>query len=230
MAHRIITCDQGSPEWFAARCGLVTASEFQVVMRQQGQKAGSESKTRRAYMMRLAGEVIAKETIETYQSAAMARGKAMEADIRQAYGFVHDVEPQLVGFIVNDEARAGCSPDSLVGDAGMLEIKTAQPNVLIEIILAGVVPTEHRAQLQGNLWIAEREWIDIRIDWPRMPAFERRVYRDDTFIAELEKAVRRFNEELDEIVQFVERYGRIGGDVGAQFKSSMPTIGGPPVF
>src|SRR6185312_8191995 len=95
------------------------------------------------------------------------RGKIMEDEARNFYAFTSAVEPERVGFIQN--GPRGCSPDSLIGASGMLEIKTALPHILIDRILKDDAPPEHKAQCQGNLWIAEREWIDLAIYWPRLP-------------------------------------------------------------
>jgi hypothetical protein len=101
-----------------------------------------------------------------------------------------------VGFVTNH--GAGCSPDSLIGDAGMLEIKTAAPHILIGRLLCDDFPPEHRAQCQGNLWVAEREWIDCLVYWPGMPPVVRRAERDEAFIKDLAAAVDQFNAELAE--------------------------------
>ena len=89
----------------------------------------------------------------------------------------------------------------------MLEIKTALPHILVERILQDDFPAEHRAQCQGNLWVAEREWIDAKIYWPKMPNFVKRAYRDEGYIANLSGAVNAFNDELSEIVSRLRRFG-----------------------
>lgn len=185
----IITCEQGSPEWFQARLGIPTASSFDAV------KAKGEGKTRRSYMMKLIGEIMTGEPMEGFSNAHMERGKEMETDARNLYTFHRDVEPVQVGFIRN--GRKGCSPDSLISTNGMCEIKTKLPHLQAEVLLADKLPAEHLAQCQGNLWVAEREWIDFVSYWPRMPLFVKRVYRDDAYIAMLEKEIDRFLAEMD---------------------------------
>lgn len=188
--------EQGTEDWFRARMGIPTASEFSTVMA-KGIKGG-ESKTRRTYMLRLAGEILTGEPAETYSNGHMERGKVMEAEAREHYAFITCVEPEQVGFIRNGEK--GCSPDSLVGDVGMLEIKTALPHILIDKLLRDDFPPEHKAQTQGALWVAEREWIDLVVYWPKLPLFSKRAYRDETYIKTMADAVNQFNTELAEIV------------------------------
>lgn len=192
--------EQGTESWFRVRMGLPTASEFSNVL------AKGEGKTRRAYMLRLAGEILTGEPAETFSSVHMERGKAMEAEARDLYTFVEDEPLTRVGFIVN--GPKGCSPDALVGEHGMAEFKTALPAILIDRLLKGGLPPEHKAQVQGNLWVAERDWIDLCIFWPRLPLFKVRVHRDETYIAELSRAVDAFNAELAETVEMIRSYGR----------------------
>lgn len=185
----VFDCPQGSPEWFKARLGIPTASEFAAV------KAKGEGKTRRTYMMKLIGEILTGECMENYSNSHMERGKEMEPDARNLYAFRMDIEPVQVGFVRN--GRKGASPDSLIGNDGMCEIKTKLPHLQAEVLLADKLPPEHLAQCQGNLWVAEREWIDFVSYWPRMPLFVKRVYRDEAYIAMLAKEVDQFLMELD---------------------------------
>lgn len=200
---QIHTCAQGSPEWYAARAGKVTASELHTVLAKG--KDGGSSVTRRAYMLRLAGEIITGQCAETYSNGHMERGKVMEEEARERYAFEHDAAPQLVGFIEN--GRKGASPDALLDANGLLEIKTKEPHRLIECLLRDSFPPEHRAQCQGALWVAEREWIDLAIYWPGMPLVVHRAYRDEPYIVALTEAVDGFNIELDAIVTKVRVFG-----------------------
>jgi hypothetical protein len=200
---QIIDCEQGSAEWFAARAGIPTASEFSTVMAKG--KDGGASVTRAKYLRQLAGEILTEEPApEGYSNAHMERGKIMEDEARDYYAFVHSVEPQRVGFIRN--GRKGGSPDSLIGTDGGLEIKTAIPAVQIERLQRGTLPPEHRAQVQGSLWVTERDWWDFISYWPKLPPLVVRVYRDEDYIAQIAKAVDAFNEELDAIVQSIRTY------------------------
>lgn len=200
---QIIECTQGSPEWFQARAGIVTASEFRTLLMKG--KGGGDSLTRKTYMRKLAGEIITGEPMESYTNAHMERGKVMEEEARDLYAFMTDSEPQLVGFIRS--GRKGASPDSLVGDSGGLEIKTKLPHLMIELLESGEVPDEHIAQIQGGMWVTEREWWDFCCYWPKLPIFVKRVYRDDAYIKTLSTALDQFNEELDAMVGRIRRYG-----------------------
>lgn len=195
---RVIECEQGTPEWLLARAGIPTASMFATVL------AKGEGKTRKTYMRKLAGEIITGEPMDSYSNAHMERGKAMEAEARDLYAFQQFVEPVQVGFIRS--GQKGCSPDSLVGDAGMCEVKTKLPHLQIEVLEAGKLPPEHVAQCQGALWVAEREWIDFVSYWPKMPLFVKRAYRDEPYIKALSEAVDVFNDELATLVERVRAF------------------------
>lgn len=200
---QIHTCEQGSEEWFRVRAGIPTASEFSTVM--ASGRGGGESKTRRTYMLKLAGEILTGEPMDCYSNVHMERGKAMEAEARDLYSFMQDVEPEQIGFIVN--GGKGCSPDSLVGSDGMAEIKTKLPHLQLDVLLRGDTPPEHKAQCQGQLWVAEREWVDFVSYWPQLPLFVKRTYRDEDYIKKLAEEVDRFNEELAELVESIRSYG-----------------------
>lgn len=202
---QIIECEQGTPEWLKARAGIPTASEFKTIV---GVKKDAKDKvTRQKYMRRLAAEIITGEIVEGFKNAHMERGNAMEDEARADYVFMANTDVTRVGFIKNH--GAGCSPDSLIGLNGMLEIKTALPDILIEKIEADEFPSEHRFQCQGNLWVAEREFIDIKVYWPKMPNFVKRAYRDDATIKQIAEAAEQFNTELHELVERIRRYGGI---------------------
>lgn len=201
---QIISCDQGSPEWFAARLGIPTASEFHTVLAKG--RDGGASLTRKTYLLKLAGEIITGDPMDNYSNSHMERGKSMEDEARDCYAFMKDVEPERVGFIVN--GRKGCSPDSLIGARKALEIKTKLPHLLIELLLKDEFPPEHKAQCQGILWVAERDEIDIGVYWPKMPLFVKTATRDDLYIKQLSDAVDRFNDELAETVTRIRRFGR----------------------
>lgn len=192
----IFDCEQNSDEWLRARMGIPTASMFATVMAEG--KDGGASITRKTYLHKLAGEIITGEPCENYSNADMERGHQMEQEARDLYCFVHDAPLTRVGFV--RRGNYGCSPDSLIGDDGVLEIKTAAPHVLIECILADKFPAKHVAQCQGALLVTGRAWLDIAIYYPKMPLFVKRLERDETYIANLVRALDDFNHELGVIV------------------------------
>lgn len=192
MTVQIFNCEQGSPEWHAARLGIPTASEFKTIL------AKGEGKTRRTYMLKLLGERMTGEQMYSYENEHTQRGKDMEEEARDKYVLLKDAEVTRVGFIRNGDV--GCSPDSLIGNDGMLEIKTKLAHLQADLLLGNAVPSEHIAQLQGQLWVAEREWVDFVSYWPRMPTFVRRVHRDEPYIRQLAKAVEVFENELGTMI------------------------------
>lgn len=193
----IFDCEQNSTEWFAARMGIPTASEFSTVMAKG--RGGGDSVTRRKYMLTLAAQVITGEYVQTWAgNEHTERGHAMEDEARQFYAFQRDADPQRVGFM--RRARAGASPDSTIGDMGLLEIKTKLPHLQLEVLEQDRLPPEHVAQVQGQLWVSGRDFCDFVSYWPKLPLFVKRVERDDAYIANLAQAVADFNGELDAIV------------------------------
>ncbi|MHB8272020.1 lambda exonuclease family protein [Bradyrhizobium sp.] len=208
----IIDVEQNSAEWFATRAGLPTASVFATVM--ANGKDGGPSVGRAKLLHKLAFEIISGEpSPEGFQSAAMMRGNALEAEARESYARRKGVEVRRVGFVKNFEGlkACGCSPDGLVGFDGGLEVKTAEAHVLIPMLSRPALPPEHRAQVQGCIWVCERDWFDITIFCHRsMPAVDVRVYRDDLYIKELSDQVERFNFELRRVVESLRKMGAAG--------------------
>lgn len=200
---QLIDCDQNTPEWYAARLGIPTASAFSTIL--STNKDAKDKKTRTEYMRKLAGEIVTGEPMESYSNVHMERGKVQEDEARDLYSFMRDCDPQRVGFIRNGDR--GCSPDSLIGDDGGLEIKTALPHIQIDRLLRGTLPPEHKAQVQGNIWLCERKFWDFCSYCPKLPLLVVRVQRDAEYIAQLETAVDQFNVELDALVARIRAYG-----------------------
>lgn len=201
MNLTVFDCQQGSDEWHACRLGIPTASEFKTVMA-TGRDGGS-SATRAEYMRKLIGERLTGKPMYRWSNDHMERGKEMEDEARQLYAMIAEVEPQKVGFIRNDDLGCGASPDSLIGDDGLLEIKTALPHIQIERLLRLTkfppdrhLPPEHVCQVQGQLWLSGRQWCDFISYWPGIRLFKVRVTRDEAMIADIAQAVDLFNAEL----------------------------------
>lgn len=189
----VLDFEQGSDEWKAARLGIPTASRFADIL------AKGEGKMRRKYLFELAGELMTGEPAEGFTNAHMERGKAMEAEARDCYAFLTSADPQRVGFVRN--GPVGCSPDSLIGDDGALEIKTKLPHLLIEAIERDEFPPEYKAQCQGVLWVSGRQWVDLVCYWPKMPTFIKRAERDESYINRLAWEVSLFHEDLKALVE-----------------------------
>lgn len=190
--------EQNSPQWEAARCGLVTASGFADVLAQG--RGGAPSKTRQTYMRKLAGERITGKPAENYHNSFMDRGHEVEDQARAWYELVTEQEVERVGFVRCDERKVGVSPDGIIGTKGGVELKSVAPHLLFPIYESGEFPSEHTPQVQGTLWVLGREWWDCVAFFPGMRPFKMRAYRDETYIASLAIAVREFNEELDALV------------------------------
>jgi hypothetical protein len=193
----IVNCEQNSPEWFAARMGIPTASQFATVM------AKGEGKTRRTYMMKLAGELITGEPMDSFSNEHTERGHEQEPEARDLYTFQTGAQLERVAFI--RDGRKGCSPDALIGDDGGAEIKCRLAHIQAELLLSGTVPTAHTAQIQGSMWISRRKWWDFVSYCPGMPLFVARVARDEAYIQRLATEVARFNAELDDVVSQIRR-------------------------
>jgi hypothetical protein len=196
----VFNMPQGSDEWFEVRRGIVTASEFGTLLMQG--RGGGDSKTRRTYMLKLMGERLTGDPMYRYSNDHMERGHDQEPAARELYAFQTDLEPQAVGFIKN--GSVGCSPDSIVGDKGMVEIKTKLAHLHLDVLLGDAVPNEHMAQIQGQLWVAEREWCDFVSYCPKLPLFVKRVHRDEAFIERIAKAVDLFERELVTLMDVVQ--------------------------
>lgn len=195
---QIFECEQGSEDWHACRAGVITASEFDCVLAKG--KGGAPSKTRRTYMLKLAGERLTGQASQIWNgNGHTERGHAMEPEARDLYAFQTDQEPTPVGFM--KRGLAGCSPDSLISEDGLLEVKTKLPHLQLEVLLSQEVPSEHVPQIQGQMWVSGRQYVDFVSYWPKLPLFVKRVYRDEAYIDRLAKAVEEFEQELREIVE-----------------------------
>jgi hypothetical protein len=199
-ALQIFDCEQGSDQWYRCRLGIVSASEFHTVLA-EGKTKGSPSVTRAKLMRRLAAERITGEPAEKYSNGYLERGKLVEPEARSWYSFSSDAELTQVGFCYRSDLHAGASPDSLVGTEGCLEIKTRTGDLQIELLEDGRVPTEHTAQIQGQLWITGRQWVDFVSYHKGLRPFLERVYRDDPYITRLAAEVAKFNAQLDMLVK-----------------------------
>lgn len=193
---------QGSPEWFAARLGRVTASRVADVVAKT--KSGP-SASRANYLAQLVAERLSGEAQESFSSAAMQWGTDMEPEARLAYVFRTDALVEEVGFVPHPLIEmAGASPDGLVGADGLVEIKCPNTAMHIDTLVGRAVPGKYVTQIQWQLACTGRAWCDFVSFDPRMPEemrlFVQRVERDDARIAELEGEVIAFLADLDATV------------------------------
>lgn len=203
--------EQGSEEWFQLRLGIPTASNFRIMMATG--KDDEESKTRARLMRVLAGEILTGTPAEgKIITAAMERGKEMEADARAYYERTRFADVRQVGFIrrrLPSGNWVGCSPDGLIGERKALEIKTMAPDLMIERLERGAgLPPEHRAQVHGTMWVADLEEVDLLLFYRGMPVNPTfTVRRDETFIREIARAVETFEYETRSLVEKIRRMG-----------------------
>ena len=149
-----------------------------------------DAKQREKYLFQLAGERITGKAEETYQNGVMQRGLELEAEARNLYELLNDAKVEQIGICFPDEKMAfGCSPDGLVGEDGLLEIKCLAPHTHVGVLLNSVAERAHYPQLQGQLLVTGRKWVDIMFYHPKMPPLIVRVERDETYIQKLSAAL-----------------------------------------
>lgn len=191
---------QRTDAWFAARVGKATASRVaDIVAKISG---GKPSASRANYRAQLVCERLTGKQEEGYSNAAMQWGTEHEDDARRAYSFQTSNDVTEVGFVDHPRVPlSGASPDGLVGEDGLLEIKAPQTATHIDTLLSGKIADKYIVQMQWQLACTGRKWCDFVSYDPRMPAelrlFVRRVDRDDERIAELEREVSAFITEVD---------------------------------
>lgn len=201
--------EQRSPEWHAHRVGRVTASRIADVMARTKTGPGA---ARKNYLAELVAERLTGEAREGFSNAAMQWGTDQEPAARAAYEFMTDFSVSEVGFIDHPSiGMSGCSPDGMVGDDGMVEIKCPNTATHIETLLGGSIDGKYMKQMQFQMACAGREWCDFVSFDPRLPPemqlWVYRVPRDAEAVAEIEEAVASFLVEVDQTAaQLRERY------------------------
>lgn len=199
---------QRSEAWFAARLGKVTGSGMANVLART--KTG-EAATRRNYRAQLVVERLTGKRQESYQNAAMQWGTDTEDLAKFAYTMRTLRDVKDIGFIEHEALAAGVSPDGLVGDDGLIEIKCPTMGNHIEYLRGGVLPPQYKPQVQGQMWVTGRQWCDFVSFDPRVPENAQllivRVERDEEYITALAGEVERFLVEVAEEVEFVGNYG-----------------------
>lgn len=191
---KILDVVQNSPEWFAARCGIPSASNFDKIICINGK----QSKQRTKYLYQLAGERIAGKSEETYQNGVMLRGIEMEVEARQLYELITGQGVEQVGFCLAE--GYGASPDGLVADKGALEIKCPIISTHVGYLLDNKLPSDYFQQTQGQLLVTGREWVDFMSYYPGLKPLIIRVTRNGIFLRQLEAELKLFCTELDALV------------------------------
>ena len=199
--------EQRTEEWFKQRLGKVTASAISNVIAKT--KTGV-SASRENYSTQLTLERLTGEQAEFYTNAAMEWGTVTEPKARQAYEIYREVFVDEVGFITHPMIEmSGASPDGLVGDDGLVEIKCPESKTQMETLLNQKVPTKYMPQMQWQMACTGRKWCDFVSFDPRMPEnlrlFVQRVERNDEYIVMLEQEVRDFLLDIDRKVEILRR-------------------------
>lgn len=202
-------CVQGTPEWAWLRAGIPTASNFDKILTPGGKKGEpAPSKSAPGYMFKLLAERIMQHPCQEFMSHWMDRGSQMEAEAVSFYELQRDCDTTKIGFITNDTETIGASPDRLVDTNGLLEIKVPSEGIHVGYLLqAGSAYEEYRVQVQGQLWIANREWTDVLSWHPEMPPALIRIERDEKFIRLLSAAVEAFSVELERMSEELQARG-----------------------
>ena len=194
--------EQGTDEWKLARLGYVSASNLDAVMARG--KSG-EAITRKKYKVRLAAERLTGEITESYSNLAMEWGVVNEEKAAMAYEVSKDTLLDRTGFWKHPTIPwLGCSPDRLVGSDGLVEIKCPDSSTHIDYWFSKQVPAEYVKQVQGQIWVMDREWCDFVSYDPRMPEKNRllvvRAYRDETLIKQMQEEVEKFLNEVEGLI------------------------------
>lgn len=191
---------QGSDEWLQARCGVLTASTLATLVTPTLKVANND--TSRRLIRNLATERITGHVEEVYVNADMERGNMEEPLARDFYANHKQVAVDEVGFILKKETdyTLGYSPDGMVGDDGLIEIKSRRQGKHVETILNDAPLAENMAQLQVGLFVTGRQWIDYISYSAGMPFWTKRVYPDPKWFDIIPQAARQFETAATEII------------------------------
>lgn len=179
MIHEI---EQRSTEWHQLRLGKFTASGFYKLFSKK------DSSTYKNYINDIVIERLTGQPVESYVNEAMQRGIDLEPEAIIEYEFITDRFVEQVGFVQYNDF-VGVSPDGLVNDKGLIEIKCPRHTTFIEQHLSGKVPTQYYWQMQGQMWVTGRKWCDYFVYYPNLKPFIRRVERNNKDIIRLMREI-----------------------------------------
>jgi hypothetical protein len=192
--------EQGSEEWHALRCGILTASEMKFIVTPTLKPASNDKE--RAHLFELLGQRITQHTEPRYIGDNALRGydDEIEARIRYAEHFATVTE---CGFVTNDDHGfvIGYSPDGLVDDDGLIECKSRRQKFQVETILSDAVPEEYMLQIQTGLLVTRRKWLDFVSYCAGLPMFIKRVFPDARYQEAIIAAATDFERRLQEAHQ-----------------------------
>lgn len=200
---QIFDFEQRSPEWYEARRGILTSSEFHFVL-MQGKKAGEPSVTREKLLRKKAAERITGTVAESYGGGHLQRGREYEPVALEVYQELTGNTVKECGFIRSGDF--GASTDGLI-ENGVVEIKSKIGELQIEALLADEMPKEYKAQVQGELLISGAEYADYFSHCPGLPPFLKRTERDEEYISMLKEKLEEAEEDIKRIVkEIMERF------------------------
>jgi putative phage-type endonuclease len=199
---KVLDVEQGSEAWLQARLGKVSASRMADVTARTRSGYGA---SRANYAAELIAERLTGTPAERYTNAAMAWGTEKEPDAKDAYCFLRDAEIVPVGLVLHPTIAMACaSPDGLVGDDGLIEVKCPLSATHIDTLLSETIPEKYVKQMMWQMACTGRQWCDFVSFDPRLPAemqvFIRRVPRDNALILELEQETVKFLAEIDQTI------------------------------
>lgn len=208
---RVLDCEQRSDEWYAARLGRLGSSDAAEIYGVR--RDGVETAGKRDLRMRLALERITGQLAEPgYVNRDMQRGIDLEPAAVAAYEALTGVFVDRCGYILHDDLPAGYSPDGLVSDDGLIEVKCPKPAIHLEYLVNNKVPPAYLAQCKHAVWLTGRAWIDFVSYCPQMPddlqLFVTRAYARDLDVAGHGDAVALFLESVDAMVTVIESLKR----------------------
>ena len=196
---KVFDVEQNSPEWLEVRLGIPTASAFDKIITAKTMKLSTQSVN---YMYILIAEILLGRPLDEFTGNDWTeRGHEYEEEAAGFYELQTDIEVQKVGFVTDDEQKFGCSPDRLVGDDGLLEIKAPKSSTHVKYLVEGSIGKEYYPQLQGQLLITDRKWVDIISYHPEIRPAIIRIERDDEYLRALAGALWQFNKELQQKLQ-----------------------------
>lgn len=195
--------EQGTPEWFSMRCGKITASKIADIMAKG--KGSAEPAGIRNYRAQIVCERLTNTVEESYCNGAMQRGIELEPMARECYEFLKDVTVEQIAFVDHPFIpMSGASPDGLVENNGLVEIKCPNTATHIEYLLGGRPPAQYIPQMMWQMACTGRKWCDFVSYDNRLPEelqlFVARLDRDDVLIATMENAVIEFNKSVDAMI------------------------------
>lgn len=185
--------EQGTPEWFAARCGIPSASNFKKIITSTGKASTSAS----TYMLDLLSELITGAKTEKATTEWMQRGVELESDAVDLYEMLRDTDTQESGFILHNSKRFGCSPDRLIGVNGGLEIKCPKSSTHIKYLLDGKCPSEYYPQVMGCMLVTGADWWDFMSYHPEIKPLIVRVERDKEYLDLMDSSINEFCDKLE---------------------------------